>query len=204
MREGAMVTTTLLLERLHDSQDAEAWRLFDERFRGVLIATGLRLGLTRTDAEDAAQETMLQALREYQAGKYDRARGRLSSWIVGIARHRIIDARRQGARRAGHLAALSEVAAMNDVREADVADAFDHALERHIFEEAWRVLKEETKGDSASLEAFELTSLRGVAIASAARMTGLSVDQVYLARNRVSKRLRAAVERVDRAIRDGV
>ena len=41
-------------------------------------------------------------------------------------------------------------------------------------------------------------------IASAAEMTGLTTDQVYVARSRVAKRLRSIVERVDRAVRDGI
>ena len=38
----------------------------------------------------------------------------------------------------------------------------------------------------------------------AARMSDLTVDQVYVARNRCVKRLQQAVERVARAVRDGV
>lgn len=204
MTNAHPVTTTLLLERLHDSQDGEAWRLFDERFRGVLISTGLRLGLCAQDAEDAAQETMLQALREYQAGKYDRSRGRLSSWIVGIARHRVMDVQRARLRRGGLRAELDDRAGAAALMELDVAEAFDRSLERHIFDEAWRVLKTESKSDPGTIDAFELTSLRGVSIAHAAEMTGLSVDQVYVARNRVAKRLQQLVERIDRAVRDGV
>ena len=50
------------------------------------------------DAADVAQETLTDFLRDYRAGKYDRRRGRLRSWISGIARHRVLDTLRQRAR----------------------------------------------------------------------------------------------------------
>ncbi len=201
MPDPDLVTTTLLLSRLHDTRDDEAWRQFDARFRGVILAAALRLGLSRSDAEEAAQETMFQALRDYQAGKYDRARGRLSSWIVSIAHHRIADlqrVRRPGGgvhdREAGHGIA----------REPDVAEAFERALERHIFEQAWETVRTQGRLAPATLAAFELTALRGVPASEAAAECGMSVDQVYVAKNRVAKRLQEAVEIVGRAVRDGL
>lgn len=199
MSRADLVTTTLLLSRLHNSGDEEAWNQFDARFRGVILSAALRLGLSRSDAEEAAQETMFQALRDYQAGKYDRVRGRLSSWIVSIAHHRIVDiqrARRPGGEdpeRAGGMA-----------REPDVAEAFERALERHIFERAWATVRAEGRLAEPTLAAFELTALRGVPAQAAAAACGMSVDQVYVAKNRVAKRLQEAVEIVGRAVRDGL
>jgi len=198
LADPALITTTLLLARLHDSRDEGAWQLFDGRFRGVIVATGLRLGLSRSDAEEAAQETIAQALRDYQAGRYDRSRGRLSSWIVSIARHRIVDLQRA---RKPH---LDLERAMAETRESDVAAAFDQALERRIFEEAWALVRATSNASEATLMAFELTALRSVPAAEAAAQCGLSVDQVYVARNRVSQRLKEAVEKIDRAVRDGL
>lgn len=194
-----LVTTTLLLSRLHDTGDAEAWGQFDARFRGVILSAALRLGLSRSDAEEAAQETMFQALRDYKAGKYDRTRGRLSSWIVSIAHHRIVDiqrARRPTGEDLGH--------ASQTAREPEVAEAFERALERHIFERAWATVRSEGRMAEPTLAAFELTALRGVPAQAAAAACGMSVDQVYVAKNRVAKRLQEAVEIVGRAVRDGL
>lgn len=193
-----LITTTLLLDRLHDSRDEGAWRLFDDRFRGVIVATGLRLGLSRTDAEEAAQETIAQALRDYQAGRYDRSRGRLSSWIVSIAHHRIVDTQRA---RKPHI----EIdAGMVETRASDVAAAFNLALEKHIFERAWELVRTTSNASAGTLLAFELTALRSVPASEAALQCGMTVEQVYVARNRVSERLRDAVEKIDRAVRDGL
>lgn len=198
MHDAAFITTTLLLSRLHDVADQEAWRLFDSRFRKVLVATAGRLGLDGSEAEDVAQETMMQALRDYRAGRYDRTRGRLSSWILGIAHHRITDAKRRDARRRS----LPEQTPSCD--ESTLSEAFECELEREIFNQAWESVRENSQIAPSTLLAFELTALRGVPASEAARQTGLTVDQVYVARTRVSKRLREVVEELERAVRDGL
>jgi RNA polymerase sigma-70 factor (ECF subfamily) len=198
MHDAAFITTTLLLTRLHDVADEEAWRLFDRRFRTVLVATAGRLGLNPSDAEDVAQETMLQALRDYRAGRYNRSRGRLSSWIIGIARHRISDAKRREAR------GRSVPDRMPACDESTVTEAFEYELERVIFNQAWETVRDHSQIAPNTLLAFELTSLRGVPASESARQCNLTVEQVYVARTRVAKRLREVVEDLDRAVRDGL
>lgn len=205
MSTEAFITTTLLLERLKDSRDTRAWEMFDQRFRGVILSTAIKLGLAEADAADAAQETILQALRDYQAGKYDRSKGRLSTWIVSIAHHRIVDALRKR-RRDRDLSAGSHGGGRidEDPSTGDVAAVFDQALERRIFEQAWEKIQAESKLARETLLAFELTALRQVPAAQVASRCGLSVEQVYVAKNRVSKRLQEMVEELSRAFRDGL
>lgn len=205
MSTEAFITTTLMLERLKDSRDTRAWGMFDQRFRGVILSTAIKLGLAEADAADAAQETILQALRDYQAGKYDRSKGRLSTWIVSIAHHRIVDALRKR-RRDRDIAAGSRGGGRidEDPSTGDVAAVFDQALERKIFEQAWEKIQAESKLARETLLAFELTALRQVPAAQVASRCGLSVEQVYVAKNRVSKRLQEMVEELSRAFRDGL
>lgn len=191
----------MLLQRLRDSRDEDAWRCFDERFRGVIIATGLRLGLSEADAHDAAQETILQALRDYQAGKYDRSRGRLSSWIIAIAHHRITDTLRKRRRHQG-LTSVGEESA--EPGESEVALAWDEALEHTIFQRAWDQLRAQSQAADSTLLAFELTALRQVPPAEAAGQCGMSVDQIYVARTRVAKKLQGIVAQLAAAYRDGL
>jgi len=202
MSDPSLVTTTLLLDRLHDSRDEEAWRTFDLRFRGVIVTTARRFGLPDPDAEDAAQETMLQAVREYRAGGYDRTKGRLSSWIVGIAHHRIIDALRRSRSR-GARETAGEPSDM-PVAPDTIARAFEDALERKIFTDAWEHVLSEQRLTPPTLRAFELTALRGVPAAEAAKACDMTTEQVYVARTRVARRLRDVVEGIDRAVRDGL
>lgn len=186
-----------------DSRDDEAWRSFDQRFRGVIVATAKKLGLGPEDSIDAAQETIYQAVRDYQAGKYDRTRGRLSTWIITIARHRIID-QIAASKRRGSRAARLEAEQQHEPSVDEVASAFDESLERRIFEEAWERVRLGSQIAQPTLLAFELTTLRHVPPAEAAKQCGMSVDQVYVAKTRVAKRLREVVEELTLAYRDGL
>src|SRR5438067_220203 len=84
-------TTTQLLESLRDPNNDGLWQLFDERYRPVLMAFARRRGLSEEDAAEVAQETLTQCMSDYRAGRYERSKGRLSSWIIGIARNRVVD-----------------------------------------------------------------------------------------------------------------
>lgn len=198
--DPVFVTTTLLLSRLHNSMDRDAWQLFDRRFRGVVIAAGKKLGLDDSDAEDAAQETLLQAIRDYQSGRYDRSKGRLSSWIVGIAHNRICDQLRKRRRQPGGEAPMSHT---DSLGAQAVAEAIEQALERRVCEESWEHVRDAGQTDERTIRAFELTVLRGVPASEAAEQCGMTVEQVYVAKNRVAKRLQVAADKIGRAVRDG-
>jgi DNA-directed RNA polymerase specialized sigma24 family protein len=58
-------------------------------------------------------------------------------------------------------------------------------------------LREESKTSDNTIRAFELTAIRGVPSDAAARECGMTVDEVYVAKNRVTKRLREIVAQLD-------
>ena len=79
-------TTTQLLNDLRDTANRQAWGLFDERYRPIIHAVAIRLGLRPEDAADVAQQTIADFIKDYQRGQYDRGKGRLRDWLKGIAR----------------------------------------------------------------------------------------------------------------------
>ena len=92
-------TTTAMLQALHDPHDVATWQEFDTRYRPVLIGFARNFGLDDADAADVAQDTLTRFLEQYRDGRYERERGRLGAWLVGIARYRILDLRRKHGRR---------------------------------------------------------------------------------------------------------
>ena len=87
-------TTTALLRGLKNAEDAEAWAELEARVRPIVFALARRMGLDGNAAADVAQETLVTFLCLYRDGRYERERGRLGSWIVGIAPQH--DAQRTG------------------------------------------------------------------------------------------------------------
>ena len=186
-------TTTAMLDELLDPANEVVWRDFVERYRPVLVSIGRRLGLGPEDAADAAQDTLARFVRAYRAGKYDRTRGRLSTWLIAIARRCIIDVHHAGAGRRER--GLSAVGDLPDERE--LADLWRAECEREILRIAIERLRTETKSDERTIRIFELLVHHRREPASVAEELGVSRNDVYLAKHRTLERIRAIVERLE-------
>lgn len=183
-------TTTQLLESLADPSNEGLWLLFDQRYRPVLIAFAVRQGLSEEDAIEVAQSTLAAFTADYRAGRYDRSRGRLSSWIIGIARNRLIDLIRVQKRERQNRGE----SAMADLSDDGAAEQeWAAARQRVIFERALGILRSDTRLDARTILAFDLCAIRSVPAAAAAAECGMSVPEVYVAKNRAIKKLREIV-----------
>lgn len=179
---SARTTTTLLLESLQDPLQQTVWCEFDDRFRPLITAFGVRLGLDASEAEDVAQETLVEFLRAYRDGKYDRSRGRLSSWIISIAQHRIAHRRMALGRAAGQ---RGESALIDLSNTASLTAVWEDEQRRLILVRAMEVLRA-GRTLEVTLRAFELFAVRGVPAVEVAQQCGITVDEVYTAKNRVT------------------
>jgi RNA polymerase sigma-70 factor (ECF subfamily) len=183
-------TSTLLLASLREQSDGPAWEDLLNRYRPVLLGFCWAAGLSPQDAEDVAQDTLAEFVRDYRAGGYKRDKGRLRGWLMGIARHRLIDLQRcAGVRR--DWCGESAIADVHDT--ARLTSMWDEAQRRAVLEQALDLLHTQTHLAEASIRAFELVVLRGVPTAEVARQCGMSEAQVYVAKNRVASRLRELV-----------
>lgn len=188
-------TTTQILDSLRDPANSAAWRQFDERFRPVLAAFARRRGLSDDDAEDVAQAALGQFAADYREGRYDRTRGRLSSWLIGIAQNRAADALRRR-RRDGDPRGESALAHVAD--DAPPQSEWGQAVQRAAFERALRALRGDTRLSERTVRAFELAALRHMPAEAVAAECAMTVSEVYVAKNRVIKKLREIVEQFTR------
>lgn len=181
-------TTTKLLEALKCPSNGAMWSTFDERYRPILIAFAQRYGLSHADAEDAAQTALSDFAALYQNGGYDRNKGRLRSWLIGIALRRIASLRRSNARASQAAESYSVDRAARPTLKTDAI--WSDAVRKSILERALMELRVRTRLDDQTISAFELTALRGVTPDAAAISCGMTVAEVYVAKSRVTKKLR--------------
>ncbi len=187
-------TRTSLLRAMH-GPDELVWRGLDARYRAVIVAFARRRGLGEDAAAEVAQETMAQVVRDYRSGRYERSRGRLRGWILGVAKHRIGDARRsaaRGRRRRGESALLG----MSDHRRLSTVGGGERERERLILHRALHELRSSPRMSPTTFRAFELLVLREVPAETVAAECSLSVAEVYRVKHRVTKRLRQIVGRL--------
>jgi RNA polymerase sigma-70 factor (ECF subfamily) len=79
-------------------QDPVAFEVFYDRHGGAAFSLAYRIVGERAAAEDATQEAFISIWRS--GARYDRARGSVRSWTLGIVRNRAIDLLRSRAGRA--------------------------------------------------------------------------------------------------------
>jgi RNA polymerase sigma-70 factor (ECF subfamily) len=83
--------------------DARAFEIIYERHSSAAFSLAYRMMGTRAGAEDVTQDAFLSLWRS--GARYDRARGSVRTWVLGIVHHRAIDALRRATvhdrRRAG-------------------------------------------------------------------------------------------------------
>jgi RNA polymerase sigma-70 factor (ECF subfamily) len=83
------------LMQLVQRGQAPAFDLIYERHAQAAFSLAYRIAGTRNLAEDVVQEAFLSIWRA--GGRYDRARGSVRTWVLGIVHHRAIDALRRSA-----------------------------------------------------------------------------------------------------------
>jgi RNA polymerase sigma-70 factor (ECF subfamily) len=75
------------------SGDARAFEVIYERHSAAAFSLAYRMMGTRGGAEDVTQDAFLSLWRS--GARYDRARGSVRTWVLGIVHHRAIDALRR-------------------------------------------------------------------------------------------------------------
>jgi RNA polymerase sigma-70 factor, ECF subfamily len=83
-----------LMEHVRESE-ARAFEIVYERHADVAFSLAYRMCGKRSIAEDVVQEAFLSLWRS--GGRYDRSRGSVRTWVLGIVHNRAIDALRRGA-----------------------------------------------------------------------------------------------------------
>ncbi len=139
-------------------------------------------------------------MRVYREGRYDRSKGRLSSWILSIAHHTALRIARSSRKNL-----LPGATILNDTPdEQSLRTIWTDERDRTILSRAISILREESDVDDRTLQAFELVALRGVPAPEAATQAGMTVDQVYVAKSRMTKRLREVVAQLTEAFEEDV
>jgi RNA polymerase sigma factor (sigma-70 family) len=183
------ITTTTVLRDLRDFENLPAWDRFVHRFRRPVVAFGMSMGLTLSDAEDAAQEALAAFAEGYRDGKYDRSQGRLSQWLFGIAYRKAQDVRRRsGKALMGGSSAVDALSADQWPDETTAAVSWDREWEQAVLEQCLAQVQREV--EPTTYRAFDLVVRENYEASRAAELLGVNIKLVYNAKHRVLKRVR--------------
>jgi RNA polymerase sigma factor (sigma-70 family) len=191
-----LLTRPSLLLRVRDLHDAGSWREFVGLYAPLVHSYFTRRGMQPADADDITQETLRIVAREMPRFEYDPARGQFRGWLRTVARTQLAKffARADRQRLAdGSSAAWREAEAHAD----DTADAqkWEHEYRARLF--AWAAEKVRAEVAPATWEAFWRTAVLDESPEHVAKSVGLGTGNVYVARSRITARIRAVIAETD-------
>jgi RNA polymerase sigma factor (sigma-70 family) len=183
------ITTTQILTNLQQGHDPSAWQGFCRHFTPAIVSFGRKLGLSPEEAEDAAQETLLAFIKAWQQGRYQRDKGRLSSWLFGFAKRIILKTRQQRPRERTIGSTTQGDDFWSQVPDDEtLLLTWESQWKRVVLTRCLDRLREEA--DPKVFAAFSRYALQEQTADQVAEQLGMSRNAVYIAKCRMLTRLR--------------
>jgi RNA polymerase sigma-70 factor (ECF subfamily) len=154
---------------LVERREPSAFEIVFDRHGGAAYSLAYRIVGDRARAEDITQEAFLSLWRS--GARYDRARGSVRTWLLGIVRNRAIDLLRRDVLEAPRLAFEEEMAERRFSRE----ETDEEALRRDAARQVRGALKELP---ADQLRVVELAYFGGMTHSEIAEMLGMPLGTV--------------------------
>ena len=189
-------TSAMLLARLGTgTENSDAWARFVVLYGPHILRWCRNYGLQDSDAQDVAQEVLLQISKQIGQFRYDpskRFRGWLravvhSSWYAWISRSR------EWHHGHGDDAIYERLEA--EAARDDLAARIDAEYDRELFEMACESVRRRI--EPQSWEAFRLLAIEGLSGREVAERLGMKPNTSFVARFRVQRMIQEEIERLD-------
>ena len=196
-------TRATLIQRLKDWQDQSSWQVFFDTYWKLIYGVALKGGLTAAEAQDVVQETMISVAKHMPTFEYDPSIGSFKTWLLNMTRWRITDQlRKRGPFAAGHPAGedtatgTRTVDKVVDPASRDLDALWDAEWEKNLLDAALAKVKRQL--DPQKYQIFDFYVNKEWDADKVAKTFGIPVEQVYLAKHRVTEMIKEEVERLKR------
>jgi len=198
-RDELISTSTTLLERLRDWKDDSSWHEFFNIYSKLIRGVAMKKGLTRAEAEDVVQETMLAAAKYIPSFRYDRKLGSFKQWLLNMSRWRICDQFRRRTNASVQFPADSssdtkQMSMLVDESNGNFEELWEAEWQKSLLENAIKKVK--TSLDSQKYQIFDFLINKQWPAEKVAESFGISINQVYLAKHRITVLIKEEVERL--------
>ena len=182
-------TVSILVTRLPELENRDAWRLFEQRYTPLLKRYFRKSSCAEDIANDLAQETIQRVAKGLRDGAFHREDGRLRDWIGGISRNVLRNHRRKAKYRANigqpktrFWTVQEDPAAEEALQAAD--ERFDAIWVRTRLSKLIRLATETFS--TRDLRCYFLVEIQKLPIKEVAHRTGFSETSVYQKRRKVA------------------
>ena len=192
--EQSPETRPSLLLRIRDFRDEDAWNQFIELYAPLIYGYLRKRNIQDADAGDLTQDVLSSVTSAANEFTYDPKRGSFRGWLLTVTRNKMLNfvSRKKalaGSGDSGVQRAIEEMTA-----EEDDHTQWDLEYERRLFD--WAAEKCRSEFQDTTWQAFWMTAVENQTASSAAETLKLSVGAVYVAKSRVTARLRQVIDHV--------
>ena len=177
-------TRSTLLLRVRQADDQAAWKEFFALYFPLLEKFAQRCGLDRDEAEEIAQSCMDSLVRRMRDFNYSPQRGKFKSYLFRMVSNKINTYRRR--KRPGQLA--SEEMRLLRASEEETRTVWEGVWLKEHLRFALKSIESGFAGNTVA--AFKLYALKSWPVEKVAAKLDMTANQVYLAKSRVTARLR--------------
>ena len=185
------LTRSSVLRAVANTENEAAWQRLFDLYAGFVFSIARSKGLNDADADDIVQVVFTDLARNLPTFQYDHAKGKFRSYLSGLVNWRVMDKLKVGKRDADLKASFWE--------EAKAASSGDDGFaEREwqaaALEEALRRIKPDVNPEHYA--AFVASAIEGQDTETVMRLYGISSDNLYQIRKRLTAKLRETVASV--------
>ena len=189
-------TRSSLIQRLKATINGESWEEFFHTYWELIYNVARRAGLSEADAQDIVQETILKVHNSLDRFEYNRKRGTFKGWLRTVTRSRLNDFFKKQQRRPALNQPLEEAADelqnLEDPEGPEIEKIWDEEWNRNLIQAALSRTKK--LSSPKQFQIFKCHYIDEWTVRETCRTLGVNAAQVYMAKQRVGKMFREAVE----------
>ena len=189
-------TRSSLIQRLKATINGESWEEFFHTYWELIYNVARRAGLSEADAQDIVQETVLKVHNSLDRFEYNRKRGTFKGWLRTVTRSRLNDFFKKQQRRPAlnqPLEAIGdELQNLQDPEGPEIEKIWDEEWSKNLIQSALNRTKKLTS--PKQFQIFKCHYIDEWTVRETCRTLGVNAAQVYMAKQRVGKIFREAIE----------
>jgi len=189
-------TRSSLIQRLKATINGESWEEFFHTYWELIYNVARRAGLSEADAQDIVQETVLKVHNSLDRFEYNRKRGTFKGWLRTVTRSRLNDFFKKQQRRPALNQPLEsagdELQNLEDPEGPEIEKIWDEEWSKNLIQSALNRTKKLTS--PKQFQIFKCHYIDEWTVRETCRTLGVNAAQVYMAKQRVGKIFREAVE----------
>lgn len=190
-------TRSSVIKAVADTGNEAAWARFFDLYAGFVFSIARSKGLKEEDADDIVQIVFADLARTMPTFKYDRAKGKFRSYLIGLVHWRVKDRLRLIDR--DKLVPCDNKQMKVYIKEAASLppadrDFAEREWQAAALEEALRRIKPDVRPEHYA--AFVASAVEGQDTETVLRLYNLSRDNLYQIRKRLTTKLQEMVSEV--------